>query len=149
MPKYVAPDRTKNRSDSYQPIFAELPHSNEMMAEFAEDDCLIFQSSIEDREHLLDLKDELRKEMWRLIRTHLTPRQREVIELWAQGFTQIEIAKQLNVNQSSITKSINGNCDYRNGRKVYGGAKRKLQRLAEKDPKICEILKQIEELTSA
>ena len=57
--------------------------------------------------------------------------------------TQIEIAKQLNVNQSSITKSINGNCDYRSGKRVYGGAKKKLRRLADEDLEVQEILANI------
>jgi transcriptional regulator len=85
---------------------------------------------------------------WRIIRTKLTPRQCEVIELYAQGLTQTEIAKRLNVNQSSITKSINGNCDYRNGKKIYGGAKKKLRRIAAQDPEIQEILRQMGDIQS-
>lgn len=148
MLKYVAPDRTKNRSDKYQDLYTELSHSNDMMAEFPEEEDGALFLSVEERETLLDLKEELKAEMWRLIRTHLTPRQKEVVELWAKGKTQIEIAKQLNVNQSSITKSINGNCDYRNGRRVYGGAYKKLRKLASMDDKIQEILAQIAEIKS-
>jgi predicted DNA-binding protein YlxM (UPF0122 family) len=142
-------DRTKNRSDTYQPMFAELPHSNEMMAEFSERQGLVENYSLEDRERLLDLRNALKGEMWRLIDTELTARQRQVIRLYAQGYTQIEIAKQLNVNQSSITKSINGNCDYRNGKKIYGGARKKLRRLADKDSEIRDIIQQIAEIHSS
>lgn len=99
-------------------------------------------------EDLLDLKEQLVAAFWRIIRTKLTPRQCEVIELYAQGFTQTEIAKKLNVNQSSITKSINGNCDYRNGKKIYGGAKKKLRRIAAQDPEIQSILAQMGEIQS-
>ena len=113
--EYKSPDRTKNRSDRYQPLFAELPYSNEMMVEFADSQGLV--SRDEYNEELLDLKEDLIKEFWRLVDTQLTPRQAEVIHLCAKGLTQTEIAKILNVNQSSITKSINGNCDYRNGKK--------------------------------
>ena len=97
-------------------------------------------------DELLDLRDQLKEEFWRLVDTELTERQREVIHLWAEGYTQTEIAKKLNVNQSSITKSINGNCDYRNGKKVYGGANKKLKKLVSKDEKIQGILARIAEL---
>lgn len=141
-------DRTKNRSDRYQSLFAELPYSNEMMAEFAEREGIINKNDPELRERYLDAKERLKKAFWRLVDTELTPRQSEVLHLYCQGFTQIEIAQKLNVNQSSITKSINGNCDYRNGKRIYGGAKRKLKRLAENDPEIIEILKELTEINA-
>jgi len=141
-------DRRKNRSDRYQNLFAELPYSNDMMAEFAEADGLVENYRPEDRESLMDLRDQLKVEFWRLVDTELTARQRQVIRLYAQGLTQIEIARKLNVNQSSITKSINGNCDYRNGKRVYGGAKKKICKLAEKDTRIRAIFVQIAEIHS-
>ena len=65
----------------------------------------------------------------------------------AEGKTQIEIAKLLHVNQSSITKSINGNTDYRNkNKRIYGGAKKKIMRLAEKDLEIQNIFRRMAEL---
>jgi DNA-binding CsgD family transcriptional regulator len=133
-------DRKKNRYDRYQSLFAELCYSNEMMAEFPESQGLVENYTPEDRERLMDLRLDLKKELWRLVDEELTARQRQVIRLYAQGYTQIEIAKQLNVNQSSITKSINGNCDYRNGKKIYGGARKKLRRLADNDPTIRGII---------
>jgi len=138
--------RKSNRSNGYQHLFAEQPYSNEMMAEFSEAQGLVENYRPEDRENLLDLREELRLQFWRLAKENLTERQFQVIELLAKGYTQIEIAKQLNVNQSSITKSVNGNCDYRNGKKIYGGAKKKLRKLADKDPKIQEIITQMTEI---
>lgn len=140
--------KKSNRSNGYQHLFAEQLHSCEMMAEFSESQGLVENYKPEDKELLLDLRDLLRIEYWRLAKKNLTGRQFQVIELLAKGFTQIEIAKQLNVNQSSITKSVNGNCDYRNGKKIYGGAKKKLRRLADKDSKIQEIITQITEIYS-
>lgn len=140
--------RKTNRSNGYQHLFAEQPYSNEMMAEFSEAQGLVENYNSEDREQLLVLREQLRGEFWRLAKENLTGRQFQVIELLAKGYTQIEIAKQLNVNQSSITKSVNGNCDYRNGRKIYGGAKKKLRRLADRDPKIQDIIIQIAEIHS-
>jgi DNA-binding CsgD family transcriptional regulator len=140
--------RKTNRSNGYQHLFAEQPYSNEMMAEFSEAQGLVENYNPEDREQLLVLREQLKGEFWRLAKENLTGRQFQVIELLSKGYTQIEIAKQLNVNQSSITKSVNGNCDYRNGRKIYGGAKKKLRRLADRDPKIQDIITQIAEIHS-
>jgi predicted transcriptional regulator len=66
--------------------------------------------------------------------------------LYADGYTQMEIAKMLNVNQSSITKSLNGNVDYKNGKKVYGGARKKIRKIIELDDKIKSILLAMEEV---
>lgn len=144
-------DRSGNRSNSYQWILLECPCSPDMLAEVADSDGVGSQlNPWKYNEELLDLQDDLKQEMWRLIDTRLTERQKEVIHLWAQGFTQTEIAKKLNVNQSSITKSINGNTDYsggKTGKKVYGGARKKLQKLAAQDEKIQSILKRIAELS--
>jgi len=97
-------------------------------------------------EELLDLEDELKIEFWRIVNTLLTTRQKEVIKLAASGLTQTEIAKKLNVNQSSITKSLNGNVDYKGEKKVYGGSKRKILKIIENDEKIKDILKRMSEL---
>jgi DNA-directed RNA polymerase specialized sigma subunit len=114
----------KNRSDSYQPIFTEVPYSHDMMVEFAEEDGLSVSRDSEAYEEFLDCKERLVAAFWRLVNNDLTSRQKEVIHLYCQRLTQTEIAKKLNVNQSSITKSLNGNCDYRNGKRVrWKGAK--------------------------
>jgi DNA-binding CsgD family transcriptional regulator len=94
-------------------------------------------------ESLIELEEQLKKEFWRVVDTLLTPRQREVIRLYADGYTQMEIAKMLNVNQSSITKSLNGNVDYKNGKKIYGGARKKIRKIIENDDKIKEILQKM------
>ncbi len=139
-------DRTKNRSDRYQYVLVESPCSPEMLAEFADAEGMAGMFNSHNKEQIAELREQLKLEFWRLVDEELTERQRQVIRLYAQGYTQIEIAKQLNVNQSSITKSLNGNCDYRNGKKIYGGARKKLRRLAAKDPKITAILQQIADL---
>lgn len=144
--EYRSPDRTKNRSDRYQPLFAELPYSNEMMTEFADSQGMDSRNKDAYNEELLNLKEDLAKAFWRLVDTQLTPRQSEVIHLYADGKTQTEIAKVLNVNQSSITKSINGNCDYKNGKRVYGGAIKKIQKLSAMDEDIIEILERISDI---
>lgn len=141
-------DRTKNRSDSYQYLLVESPCSPEMLTEFSDAQGMTGMLNLNGNEELLDLQEQLLAAFWRIVDTQLTERQTEVLRLYAQGFTQIEIAKRLNVNQSSITKSINGNCDYRNGKKIYGGARKKLCRIASKDTEIQSIFKRIAEIKS-
>lgn len=141
-------NKRSNRSDKYQYILLETACSNDMMEAFCNEDSIYNRLSggfIYD-ERMLELEDRLKKEFWRVVDTLLTPRQREVIRLYADGYTQMEIAKMLNVNQSSITKSLNGNVDYKNGKKIYGGARKKIKKIIELDDAIKEILQEMAEL---
>lgn len=139
-------DLKKNRSDSYQWVLVEAPCSPEMLAEYADSQSGSNKINSVYVEEMFELQDKLKDALWRIIDTQLTSRQKEVLHLCADGYTQIEVAKKLKVNQSSITKSINGNCDYRNGKKIYGGAKKKLRRIAAKDQEVQNILKRISEI---
>jgi DNA-binding CsgD family transcriptional regulator len=117
-----------------------------MLESFCNEDSISARlNPFEYNEDLMELEAQLKKEFWRVVDTLLTPRQREVIRLYADGYTQMEIAKMLNVNQSSITKSINGNVDYKNGKKVYGGARKKIKKIIEMDDKIKDILQKMRE----
>lgn len=140
-------DKRKNRSDSYQWVLLETVCSNDMMESFCNEDSIYNRlNPYNYDEDLLSLEDELKVEFWRIVDTLLTPRQKEVIRLYAEGYTQMEIAKKLKVNQSSITKSLNGNVDYKNGKKVYGGARKKIKKIIENDEKIRSILYKINEI---
>jgi DNA-binding CsgD family transcriptional regulator len=140
-------ERRKNRSDKYQYVLLETVCSNDMMEAFCNEDSISARlNPFEYNENLIELEEQLKKEFWRVVDTLLTPRQREVIHLYADGYTQMEIAKMLNVNQSSITKSLNGNVDYKNGKKVYGGARKKIRKIIELDDKIKSILLAMEEV---
>lgn len=139
--------KRSNRSDKYQWILLETVCSNDMMEAFPNEDSISARlNPFQYDEHLMDLEDQLKVEFWRVVDTLLTDRQREVIRLYADGYTQMEIAKMLNVNQSSITKSLNGNVDYKNGKRVYGGARKKIRKIIESDEKIKEILQKIAEV---
>ena len=139
-------EKRKNRSDSYQHLLLEVARANDMMEAFSNEDSISARlNPFAYSEELIDLEDQLKKEFWRVVDTLLTSRQREVIRLYADGYTQMEIAKMLNVNQSSITKSLNGNVDYKNGKKVYGGARKKIRKIIENDEKIKEILKKMQD----
>jgi DNA-binding CsgD family transcriptional regulator len=137
----------KSRSDHYQFLILELSCSNEMMEAFTNGDSIYNRlNPFKYDEEVLLLEEQLRVEFWRIVDTMLTPRQKQVIRLYADGYTQMEIAKMLNVNQSSITKSLNGNVDYSVGRKSYGGSTKKIKKIVETDEKIQAILKRIGEI---
>jgi len=139
--------KRKNRSDSYQHVLLETACSNEMMESFSNEDSIYNRlNPFAYNEDLLELEDQLKAEFWRLVENLLTPRQKAVLKLASEGYTQMEIAKKLKVNQSSITKSLNGNVDYKNGRRTYGGSKRKILKLIENDEKIKEILAKMSEI---
>ncbi len=141
-------DRTRNRSDSYQFLIVETLFAPEMLSDFTNSDSIGARlNPFGYNDELDDLRERLKESFWRIVGM-LTKRQQQVIRLYCAGLTQIEIAKKLGVNQSSITKSINGNCDYKNGKRNYGGGKRRLIKLAEKDPEIQEILAKIKEISS-
>lgn len=150
-------DKRPNRSDRYQWMLLETTVTSEMMESFCNDESIQSRlNPFEYNENLIELEEQLKKEFWRIVNTQLTKRQKEVMRLYAEGLTQMEIAKLLNVNQSSVTKSINGNVDYKNckdgkgnGNKiVYGGTKKKLRKLIETDGKIQDILADIAEVRS-
>lgn len=136
------------RSDRYQWVLLESSYSHDMLESFSN------QESISKRlnpykynDEAEELKDQLCECFRRIIKEHLTSRQREVIELYTiEELTQQEIAKKLGVNQSSITKSLNGNVDYKNGKRVYGGTKRKIEKIIETDPEVQKILARLHEI---
>lgn len=140
-------NRRQTRSDRYQYLILESLCSHEMLESFSNDESLYNKlNPFSYNEELLDLEDKLKGQFWKIV-NQLTPRQKQVIELIAKDkLTQMETAKKLNVNQSSITKSLNGNVDYKNGKKCYGGAKRRIIKLAEEDSEIQEILARMREI---
>lgn len=137
----------QNRSNAYQYLFVEIAYSNDMMESFCNDESISFRlNPFQYDETVIELEDQLKKEFWRVVDTLLTERQRDVIRLYADGYTQMEIAKKLHVNQSSITKSLHGNVDYKNGRRIYGGSRKKIRKIIESDTKIKEILEKLSAL---
>ncbi len=142
--------KRKNRSDHYQWLLLESAFSNEMLESFSNEESIYNRlNPFAYSEELLDLEDELKKEFWRVVDDLLTPRQKAVLKLASEGYTQMEIAKKLKVNQSSITKSLNGNVDYKNGKKIYGGSKKKILKIIENDEKIKNILDKMKEIRSS
>lgn len=141
-------DKRGHRSDKYQVFFHEVPCTSEFMDSF--DNTHSMEHHLNPyayNEDLMDLEEELRKVFWAQADEIMTPRQKAVFHMYADGYTQMEIADILGVNQSSITKSLRGNTDYYHGNaKVYGGVMKKLKKLVCESNEIQELLRQINEL---
>jgi len=140
-------DRTKNRSDAYQPQLMEISVDPFVLGDLSLAQGMSYRLEFDRSEKLMDLRDELKIEVMRIIETGLTKRQEQVVKLTLNGETQNEIAKQLGINQTSVHKVIRGNIDYKNGKRRYGGAFKKLIKLGQKDEKIQDILNDIRELS--
>lgn len=139
--------RKKNKSDSYQHKIVEISVDPSILGDFPFDDGLgTILNLSKHSEEFYAMKQELLKEVLRIVRTELTIRQAEVVTLRLQGLTQIQIADKLGVHQTTIHKLLMGNIDYANGRKRYGGAIKKLRKICAKDLKVLEILSKMEEL---
>lgn len=138
-------NKRQTRSDKYQYLLIETPCAAEFLDSFSNSDSIYNRlNPFAYNEELLQLEDQLKKQMWHIINTQLTNRQKEILLLWNDGYTQMEIAKILNVNQSSVTKSLNGNYDYATNKR-YGGVQKKLKKIVENDPVIQDLLEKIEE----
>jgi DNA-binding CsgD family transcriptional regulator len=141
-----------NRSSAYQNLFCESAYSHDMLSSFSNEDSISARLNPFDYdEELLDLEDQLRIEFWKIVNSQLTDRQRDVIRLYADGYTQCEIAKKLSVNQSSVAKNLSGNVQYdkENGtRRFFGGSKKRLNKLIDADEKILLILHKMAEIRS-
>lgn len=136
-----------NRSDAYQWRIVEILCPEELWNNFTNQQSITtLLNPWQYDERVLLLKDQLREEFWIIAKDHCTERQYQVLSMYCDGMTQMEMAKALGVNQSSITKSLNGNVDYKHGSRVYGGVIRKLKRIIDRDEKIQNILQQIQEL---
>jgi DNA-binding CsgD family transcriptional regulator len=139
--------RRPNRSDAYQQIYLEICCPDEVLSTYSNEESVYKRlNPFSYNEDVAELEEQLRLEFWRVVNESLTTRQKDVVRLYADGYTQQEIAKMLKINQSSITKALNGNVDYKNGKKVYGGLKKRLKKLIETDEKIQIILKNIADL---
>ncbi len=144
------PDRRNNRSKDYQHKILEQCTSPHTMADLSLAQgltCRIEPDKLS--EEYLDLKEQLNERMWEIIEEGLTKRQKETLKLVVlEGKTQNEVAKLLDINQTSVHKIVHGNIDYRSdgSKKRYGGAVKKIQKLCSVDPEIQEILKELMEI---
>jgi len=92
------------------------------------------------------LRQELLVEVMNIINESLTEKQREVMCMtYVEGKTQNEISNELGKHQTTIHKILQGNIDYNNQKKRYGGAIKKIKKLCESNEKIQDILAKMRE----
>jgi len=143
--KYM--DRDRNRSDHYQNLLLETSVCPFILSDLSLAQGMTYRlQPFKYNEDLLDLKEQLKKRVWEIIEDGLTKRQKEVVKLYVKDKTQNEIAKSLGINQTSVHKVMKGNIDYKNGKKRYGGAIKKITKLCQADDEIQKILKEIQEI---
>lgn len=97
-------------------------------------------------EEFQQLKHELLSEVMSIIDNCLTEKQREVMHMtYVEGKTQNEISNELGKHQTTIHKILQGNIDYNNQKKRYGGALKKIRKLCANNEKIQDILNRMRE----
>jgi len=139
--------RRRNKSDSYQYKIVEIAVDPNVMNDLPFMDSLGSQLNLAKySERFYELRQQLLKEVLRIIKTDLTERQCEVVTLRLQGLTQIQIAEQLGIHQTTVHKLLMGNIDYANGKKRYGGAIKKLKKICYKDEKVLKILEEMDDI---
>ena len=140
-------EKRKTRSDLYQHKFYEYMFDSPVWNTFQYDPDRPFRITDEKREELLVLDDQLKKLIMDIITSIFTPRQLEIVIMYADGYTQMEIASSLGVNQSSITKSLHGNTWYGSAKNVrYGGVGKKIIKYIKNEGYVLKpIMKQIYE----
>lgn len=136
------------RSDKYQYLILERAVDTPFLHSFSLHDGLYSANDALVEEQLYTLRERMKKRMYELMEIHLTERQKILINMWTDGYTQMEMAKILGINQSSVTKSIHGNVEYKSGRKVYGGTIKKMKKLVVDDPEMQEIFREMDDLLS-
>lgn len=137
----------KPKSAAYQHKIIEISVDPVILSDFPIADGLSAQINISMySEEFYDLRQQLIDEVMKLIYANLTKRQAEVVLLRLEGRTQVQIAEELQIHQTTVHKLLCGNIDYSNGKRRYGGAVKKLKRLCAKNEVIIEILQQMEEL---
>lgn len=140
-------NRRPTRSDSYQWSIVEIMITQEHMESF--NNSQGYQHILNPwhyNEEVLELQDKLSEKLWNVIDGYCTQKQKTVLKMfYKDGMTQMEIAKATNCNQSSITKSLNGNQDM-NFDKRYGGSYKKLRDILSKDKEFMGLLARIIEL---
>ena len=139
--------RAKNKSSSYQHKLIEINIDPYILNDLPFDTGLGAQVNLANySEEIYELRQELFAEIKLIIKSNLTKRQAEVIALRLEDKTQIQVAEILGIHQTTVHKLVNGNIDYSNGKKRYGGAIKKIQKICAKSEKIISILDQIKDL---
>lgn len=127
--------------------FIEISIDPSLLNNFAnEDGITAYFSSYATSEEFQKLKIELFEEVMSIIDGSLTEKQKEVMRMtYLEGKTQNEISIELGKHQTTIHKILQGNIDYNNQKKRYGGALKKIRKLCANNEKIQSILQKMRE----
>lgn len=146
MPKNVLCSSSGD-ADITSHTFVEISIDPSLLNNFAnEDGMTAYLNSYSGSEEFQKLRTELFEEVMYLIDNCLTDKQKQVmIMTYIDGKTQNEISIELGRHQTAIHKTLQGNIDYGNNGKRYGGALKKLRKLCANNDKIQTILKRMRE----
>ena len=127
--------------------FIEISIDPNLLNNFSNEDGLAaYLDTYSSSEDFQKLRNELFKEVMDLVDSCLTDKQREVMRMtYLEGKTQNEISIELGRHQTAIHKTLQGNIDYGNNGKRYGGALKKLRKLCSNNEKIQSILKKMKD----
>ena len=122
--------------------FIEISIDPSLLNNFSnEEGMTAYFNSYASSEDFQRLRIELIKEIMSIIDNNLTKKQKEVIKMtYMEGKTQNEISSILGKHQTTIHKILQGNIDYNNEKKRYGGALKKIRKLCANNIKIRTIL---------
>lgn len=134
-------------SDVTSHTFVEISIDPSLLNNFSnEDGMTAYLSSYSGSEEFQKLRTDLFEEVMYLIDNCLTEKQKQVmIMTYIDGKTQNEISIELGRHQTAVHKTLQGNIDYGNDGKRYGGAIKKLRKLCANNDKIQGILKRMKE----
>lgn len=125
--------------------FVEISIDPGLLNNFANEDGMsAYLNSCAGSEEFQELRIELYEEVMKMIKECLTEKQKQVmIMTYIEGKTQNEISIELGRHQTAIHKTLQGNIDYGNNGKRYGGALKKLRKLCSSNEKIQSILRRM------
>ena len=127
--------------------FIEISIDPSLLNNFSnEEGMTAYFNSYATSEEFQKLRIELVREIMDIIDNNLTKKQQEVIKMtYIEGKTQNEISFILGRHQTAIHKTLQGNIDYNNDKKRYGGALKKIRKLCAGNDKIRTILVKMRE----
>jgi ABC-type methionine transport system ATPase subunit len=129
-------------SDIIAHSYIEISIDPHLLNNFANEDGMsAFLTAYSCSEEFQKLRNKLLEEVLNVIEKGLTVKQREVIKMtFIDGKTQNEISSELGKHQTTVHKILQGNIDYNNEKKRYGGALKKIRRLCSTNKIIQDLL---------
>jgi len=133
--------------EAFASNFIEISIDPNLLNNFANEDGMgAYLNSYASSEEFKQLRGELYAEVMEIINNCLTDKQKQVmIMTYIEGKTQNEISIELGRHQTAIHKTLQGNIDYGNNAKRYGGALKKIRKLCASSDTIQKILDQMRE----